>query len=120
MTTTENTTGFKSLVAAAAIAEGQRIKISSGQADVAGATDAAIGVARHAAAAGETVTVKLFSAPGTFVCRANAAITAGAQLYPTANGNVDDAGTTALNLVALEAATAQNDLIECASIQKGA
>lgn len=117
---TQNDSGFKSFTAAAAITEGQRVKISSGNADVAAATDAAIGVATTAAASGEVVTVKLFSAPGTFLCRAGAAITAGAQLYPLAAGKVDDAGTTALNLVALEAATADGDLIECARIEKGA
>lgn len=120
MNTTENSSGFKSFVAAAAIAQGQRVKISSGQVDVAAATDAAIGVAIHDAASGLPCTVKLFSAPGTFICRASAAIAAGAQLYPTAAGEVDDTGTTALNLVALEAASADNNLIECARIEKGA
>ncbi len=120
MTTTENKTGYKSLIAAAAIAEGQRLKISSGQWDVAGATDIAVGVATHAAASGEACTVKLFGAPGTYIMRASAAISAGAQLYPTASGNVDDTGTTALPLVALEAASASGDLIECAWALKGA
>ncbi|MFO1461259.1 MAG: capsid cement protein [Verrucomicrobiota bacterium] len=120
MTTTENRTGFKSLPAAVAIAEGQRIKINGSTWDVAAATDAAVGVATHAAAQGEELTVKLFSSPGTFLFRANAAIAAGAQLFPTATGNVDDAGTTAIPFVALEAATASGDLIECASIAKGA
>lgn len=118
--TTQNSSGYLSLTTAAAIAEGQRIKIASGLADVAAASDAAIGVATCAAASGATVTVKLFSASGTFLMRANGAITAGAQLYPTATGNVDDSGTTALNLAALEAATASGDLIECARIEKGA
>ncbi len=120
MTTTENTTGYKAFPAANAIVEGQRVKIVAGEADVAGATDPAIGVAQHAAAAGESVTVKLFSAAGTFVMRAGGPITAGAQLYPVASGNVDDAGTTALGLVALEAAGASGDLIECARIELGA
>ncbi|MBN9691313.1 MAG: DUF2190 family protein [Verrucomicrobia bacterium] len=120
MNTTENSMGFKGLVTAAAISQGQRIKISSGQADIAAATDAAIGVAIHDAASGGVVTVKLWSAPGTFICRASAPIAAGAQLYPTAAGEVDDTGTTAINLVALEAAAADNNLIECARIEKGA
>lgn len=114
MTTTENATGFKALTAAAAIVEGQRVKISSGQWDVAGATDKAVGVATHDAASGAQLTAKLFSGPGTFIMRASGAITAGAQLYPTASGNVDDSGTTALPLVALEAAAASGNLIECA------
>jgi hypothetical protein len=121
VTTTENTTGLKSFVTAAAITEGQRVKVSSaGLADVAGATDLAVGVATTAAASGGTVTVKLWSAPGTFVCVASAGIAAGAQLYPTASGKVDDAGTTALPLVALEAASADGNLLECALVEVGA
>lgn len=120
MNTTENKTGYKSLAAAAAIAEGQRVKITGTTWDVAAATDAAVGVATHAAAIGEELTVKLFAAPGTFLFRANAAIAAGAQLYPTAAGNVDDAGTTPIPFVALEAATASGDVIECAWAAKGA
>jgi predicted RecA/RadA family phage recombinase len=120
--TTSNTTGYISLPTVAAIAEGQRVKINaSGQIDVAAAGDVAVGVATMAAASGAHCTVKLWTAPGTFICRANAAIAAGARLYPTASGNVDDAvGTTPLNLVALTAATAANDLIECLPCMVGA
>lgn len=120
MTTTENQTGYKSLTTAAAIVEGQRVKISSGQWDVAGATDAAVGVATHDAASGGQLTVKLFAAGGTFIMRASGAITAGARLYPTASGNVDDSGTTALPMVALEAASASGNLIEAAVCYVGA
>ena len=119
-TTTTNDSGFKSFTTAAAIAEGQRVKLSGTSIDVAAATDSSIGVAIASAPSGGTCTVKLFTAPGTFVMRAAAAITAGALLYPTASGNVDDTGTTALPLVAVEAATAANDLIECAWALKGA
>lgn len=120
MTTTENQTGFKSFAAVAAITEGQRVKLSGAGVDVAGATDIAIGVATTAAASGGNLTVKLWSAPGTFIVRASAAIAAGAQLYPTASGSVDDTGTTPLNLVAIEAATAAGDLIEVTRTEKGA
>ena len=119
--TTSNASGYFTLPAAAAIVEGQRLKINaSGQYDVAAATDVAVGVAIHAAASGANCTCKLWTAPGTFICRANAAIVAGVRLFPTANGNVDDAGTTAINLVSREAATAANDLIECAPCMVGA
>jgi hypothetical protein len=119
--TTSNASGYLTLPAAAAIVEGQRLKINaSGQYDVAALTDIAVGVAIHAAASGVNCTAKLWTAPGTFIVRANAAIVAGARLFPTANGNVDDAGVTALNLVAREAATAANDLIEAAPCMVGA
>ena len=120
MNTTENRTGYKALIAAVAINEGQRVKINAGAWDVAAAADLAAGVATHAAAAGEVLTVKLFNAPGTFIMRANAPIAAGAQIYPATNGNIDDAGTTPLPLVALEAATAAGDLIEVSPALKGA
>ncbi len=46
----------------------------------------------------------------------------GWKCFPAAaaSGNVDDAGDTAINLVALEAATAENNLIECALSEIGA
>lgn len=117
---TQNSSGFKSLLAAAALLEGQRVKLNAGKWDVAGATDASPGVAIHAAAIGEPCDVKLFNAPGTFNIMASGAITAGAQLYPTASGKVDDSGTTAINLMALEAATASGDVIECCRLEIGA
>jgi hypothetical protein len=121
MTTTTNASGYLTLTTAAAISEGQRVKITSaGLADVAGATDPAIGTAHAAAASGGTVTVKLWSAPGTFLVVAAAAISRGAQLYPAAAGEVDDTGTTKIGLVAKEAATAQGDLIEAVPCMLGA
>lgn len=120
--TTSNSSGFKTFQATAvAIGEGKRVKVdANGLISVAAATDGAIGVTVEVVAASGYGTVKLFNAGGTFIVCANAAITRGAQLFPTAGGNVDDAGTTALPLVALEAATAQNDLIEAAPFFLGA
>ena len=120
--TTANRTGFKTFTAtAAAIAEGVRVKVdSNGLISAAGATEIAIGVTVEPVAASGIGNVKLFTAPGTFLCTASAAITRGAELYPTASGKVDDAGTTKLGLVALEAATADGDLIECARYLLGA
>ena len=118
---TTNDSGFLTLPAAAAISEGKRVHINAaGQWVLSGATDPSTGVATHACASGAPLTVKLWTAPGTFAVVANAAIVAGARLFPTANGNVDDAGTTALNLVAREAATAANDIIEALPCQVGA
>lgn len=123
-TQTQNSSGYKAFQATAvAIGVGKRVFIDTSVPPliaVAGATVGAIGVTMENIAASGYGTVKLFNAPGTFIMCANAAIVAGAQLYPTAAGNVDDAGTTALPLVALEAATAQNDLIECGPFFLGA
>lgn len=120
--TTANSSGYRAFQATAtAIAAYKRVKVDSdGLISVAAAAEGAIGVTVEAIAASGYGTVKLFNAPGTFMVTANAAITRGAQLYPTASGNVDDAGTTALPLVALEAATASGDVIEAAPLLLGA
>lgn len=123
-TQTSNSSGYKSFQATAvAIGVGKRVFLDASVPPlmaVAGAAVGAIGVTVENVAASGYGTVKLFNSPGTFIMCANAAITAGAQLFPTAAGNVDDAGTTALPLMALEAATAQNDLIECGPFLLGA
>lgn len=120
--TSENSSGFKTFNAtAAAIAQGARVKVdSAGQISVAAAAELAIGVTMEVVAASGYGTVKLFSAPGTFQCLASVAITRGAQVYPAASGKIAATGTTALPLVALEAATADGNLIECALMQLGA
>ena len=120
--TTANSSGYRTFQATSvAIAQAKRVKVdSNGLISVAAATDGAVGVTTEAVAADGYGTVKLFNAAGTFLVTANAAITRGAQLFPTAAGNVDDAGTTALPLVALEAATAQNDIIEAGPVLVGA
>jgi len=114
--TTANSSGYRTFQAtAAAIAIGIRVTVdANGLISAAGAAVGAIGVTVEAVAASGYGTVKLFNAPGTFMMCAHAGITRGAILYPAAAGRVDDAGTTTIPLVALEAATAQDDLIECA------
>ncbi len=122
MAQTENSSGFKTFQAtAAALALGARVKVdSNGLISVAAANEAAVGVTVEAVAASGYGTVKLFSAPGTFICLAGVAITRGTQVFPAASGKIAATGTTALNLVALEAAGADGDLIECAPVFKGA
>lgn len=104
---------------AVAIAQGVRVKVdSSGLISAAGATDSAIGTTLAAVAASDYGTVLLFGP--TLLVTASAAIARGALLYPTASGRVDDAGTTAIDLVSLEAATAAGDIIEAAQSRLGA
>jgi len=123
-TANQNSSGYKAFQATGvAIGVGKRVFVDASNPPliaVAGANVIAIGVTVENIAANGYGTVKLFNAPGTFIMCANAAITAGAQVFPTASGNIDDAGTTALPLVALEAATAQGDLIEVAPALLGA
>jgi len=123
MRASQNEIGFLTFLngGSSTINEGARVKVTGvNTIDVAGATDAAIGVAYETIPAGGYGTVKLFSAPGTFLVIASGAISAGAQLYPAASGQVAASGTTALNLVALEPATAAGDKITAAQIMKGA
>jgi hypothetical protein len=114
MATTENSTGYKTFQATAvALGAFIRVKVdSNGLISVAGATDATIGVTMDPVAASGYGTVKLYSAPGTFLHVAGAAVARGAVLYPIASGKVDDTGTTSNGFVALEAATADGDIIE--------
>lgn len=106
-----------SLEAAAAVGQYIRVKLdSNGKAAIAGVQEPAIGITQAAAAAGAQVPVRLLNAPGTLKMVANAAITARLPVYGTADGKIDDA-TGAGNPghcigFALEAATAQNDVIE--------
>ena len=104
---------------AVALALGVRVKLNtSGQILGAAATDQAIGTTLEAIAASGTGTVLLFG-PSRMVV-ASAAITAAALLYPTAAGKVDDTGTTAINLIAGSAATADGDIIEAFECRVGA
>jgi hypothetical protein len=113
---TQNQSGFKTFTATAVALEAfVRVTIdSNGLISAAGESDAGIGVTQEAIAASGTGTVKLWTAPGTFLIQTAAAVTVGAVLYAAAAGEVDDTGTYRLPLVAGEiAATAQGDMIEC-------
>lgn len=120
--TSQNTTGYRTFQAtAAAIGQAVRVKVdSNGQISAAAASDAFIGVTTEAVAASGYGTVQLFGSAGTLLMVASVAITRGAQVYPAASGKIAATGTTALNVVALEAAAADGDIIECAIVQKGA
>lgn len=109
-------TGYKSFEADAAIGQFERVKLDSdGKITQAGLADRGIGVACQAAfAAGDNVTVALYSKCGSMKMVAIEALAAGALVYSEANGKVQDtaAATSYLVGVALEAATADGDVIE--------
>jgi hypothetical protein len=117
--TTANDTGHKTFQATAVAIEAYvRVAFdANGLIAVAGETDLDIGVTEEYIAASGYGTVKLWSAAGTFLVQAAAAITCGAQLYAKAAGEVDDTGTYKARLIALAAATAQGDVIEVAKIE---
>jgi hypothetical protein len=105
----------KAFVAGEALAAYRRVKLSSGQVVYADADEKAIGVTLAAAASGAMVAVQMLVP--TVKCTASAAITADAAIYARADGKVDDAGAgsgSAAIGIALEAALADGDIIECA------
>jgi len=114
MTTSQNSTGIKTFRATAvAIAAHVRVTIdSAGLISAAGDNDA-IGVTLTPIVASGNGSVKLWSAPGTFMVKALTAFAAAAVLYPAAGGTVDDAVVgNPLGLVAIDAATAAGDIVE--------
>jgi hypothetical protein len=106
----------KSFIADEAIAVHLRVKLDSdGRVTTAGLADKDIGTAMTPAfAAGDPITVRLRTAAGTHKAIAKEAFAAGATLYTEAGGKVQDtAEATAYQIgTAMEAATADNDVVE--------
>lgn len=113
----QNDSWWKTFTAtAAAIARNTRVKLdSAGLILVCGATDSSIGTVEHDIAASGRGTVRLHSC-SRFVT-ASAAITRGDKLQAAAAGKVATlAAGTAIKLQAVEAATADGDIIEAVVI----
>jgi hypothetical protein len=108
-----NEEGLKCFDTAAAIGQYLRVKFSSvGVVAVAGASDLSLGVTEEATfAASKPVTVRLKTKEGTRKMVASGAITAGAAVYGAASGKVSASGSV-YEGIALEAATADGDVIE--------
>lgn len=105
---------FISITSGAALEPHRRVKLnSSNKAVYAGAGEDWIGVTQdRVAAADEPVLVKLKNGAGTFLMTASAAITAGARVYGTANGKIDDVADGACVGIARAAASGDNSEIE--------
>jgi RNA-binding protein YhbY len=113
----------KAFVASAAIPQFARVKVGSdGTISTAVLAEIEIGIAQNAAfAAGDLVNVKLRSSAGTHKAIAAAAIAAGAGVFSAAGGKVSVSATGAYRLgTALEAAAANNDIIEIMYATPGA
>lgn len=102
----------RTFTAGAALAARRRVKLSGASVVYAGDEEDAIGVTEFAVALGEDVTIRLINTGGTFEVEAAGAITAGGSVYAAADGKVEATGTNAKG-AALEAATADGDIIEC-------
>jgi hypothetical protein len=92
----------------------QRIKFDAGEAVTAVADEFAIGFAQMNAAAGERVSVRLVNSQGTFKAIAKEAFAIGASLYGALAGKVQDTdpGAGTIRFMALEAATADGQIVE--------
>ena len=121
-------TSYLSGIAAGAIPQHSRIKITGKLADggftidVAGLAERTHGIAQDAAyAAGDEVAFRLLSDGGTQKVIAVEAVAIGATLYTEANGKYQDTAqaTSLPELIALEAATADGDIIEAMPIVYG-
>ncbi|MEM6260153.1 MAG: hypothetical protein AAGI37_17900 [Planctomycetota bacterium] len=112
-----NDSGYITFEADEAIELYSRVKLDAdGKITKAGLTDKSIGTlqTRAALAVGDKVPVKLRSAAGTHKARVSEAVAAGALLYSESDGEVQDTAqaTAFVEGTALEAATADNDIIE--------
>lgn len=105
--------GFKTFTAGEALEAFRRVKLSSGNVVYAGAGEEFIGVTQDKVASGDPVNVALRASARTYKMVAAAAVTAGAVIYGAASGKVDDAASGVAQGTALEAATADLDVIEC-------
>lgn len=105
----------KSFTCGAAIGAHVLVYLSSSLLQVAGLAQQAIGVLEEESfASGDVRSVRLLSASGTIKMKAANAVAESAVVYGRASGLVDDVSTSsAIQVgVALEAATATNDIIE--------
>lgn len=105
------------MTADAAIAQFARVIFEAdGRCVTAGLAEVGDGIAQTAAlAAGDVISVKTWNSSGTFKMIAIEALAVAAPLYTEASGKVQDtaASTSFLFAKALEAATADGDIIEC-------
>lgn len=110
---------FKTFIADGAIEQYRLVRLSAGSGTnvvQAGAEDEPIGIAyQDDVALGETVNVRLLNAPGSVKLSAAGAFAIRDRLYPAADGQVDDTPASAGKSIgiALVAATAANDIVEC-------
>ena len=116
--------GFKTLPAAGAIAKHKLVTTNvSGQWVECGASDRPVASVQGtgSTAAGEPLSCKLLTGPGSHILMAGAGVDAAAAVSNIASGKVDDtseAGSWSFG-IALEAAVADGDLIEVIPIVSG-
>ena len=103
---------FKAFTAGEALPAFTRVKMSGATIVFADDEEKAIGITQAIIANGAVGTVKLIPGGGTHKCVAADAISAGAAVYAAADGEVESSGTIIMGY-AMEASTADQDVIEC-------
>lgn len=110
--------GIPTYTANGALVAHQRVKLTAAsatippQVEVAGSGEQHIGITEYAVATGKTVAVKLRNHTGTVEAIAAEVIAVGATLYPAADGEVKDTSAGTAIGIAVEGATADQDIIE--------
>jgi hypothetical protein len=112
-----NESGVVTFTANGALSAHVRVKVTSAstttppQVEVAGAAEQHVGITEYAVADGAPVAVRLRTAPGIHEGIASEALSVGATLYAAAAGKVKDSSDGTAIGVALDEATANNDII---------
>mgnify|MGYP005990954855 CR=1 FL=1 len=107
--------GIIPIEASVDLSQGQLVKLVADKAAVCTASDEPFGVATEAFLAGEQASIAIAGAvDGTVWLVADGVIARGAKVKPAASGRAASATTGLIVGRALEAATAQGELIECA------
>lgn len=105
-------TPTRTFTVSGALGQFLRVKLSAGVLALAGSTDHELGTMDSATVSSDTRgTVRLRTAQGTSKMVASEAITAGNAVYAASSGKVASSGTVLLG-IALEAASANGDVIE--------
>lgn len=113
------TEGIRTFTAGEALEAYRRVKIKSGttttppEVEYADAGEFCIGVTMAPADSGDAVAIKTLNQNGTFLVQASKTISLGATVYGSNDGKVSDASSGTSQFVALKAATAASDIIEC-------
>lgn len=115
----ENETGVLTLTVTEAVAKFRRVAFSGTSVALASASQLAVGTATiPATASGDEIGVKLRNAPGTRKMVASGSISAGAAVYAAASGKIASSGTV-IEGTAMEAASADGDIIEVMPVGMG-
>lgn len=112
------TEGPLTFTAGAELAAYKRVKLKTAstttplEVELAGTGEDFIGITQDTAENGDLITVAPLCREGTFLVEANEAFSALADLYGAASGRVADTSSGTAYFKALEAATAQGDIVE--------